>query len=38
MAQIKHVGTHNNKKCVILFRKTPGEDHMALVVYSDSMP
>jgi hypothetical protein len=38
MAQLKHVGTHNNKKCVILFRKTPGEDHMALVVYSDSMP
>ncbi len=38
MAQLKHVGTHNNKKCVVLFRKTPGEDHMALVVYSDSMP
>mgnify|MGYP001203457793 CR=1 FL=1 len=38
MAQLKHVGTHNQKKCVILFRKTPGEDHMALVVYSDSMP
>ena len=38
MAQLKHVGTHNNKKCVVLFRKTPGEDHMALVVYSDQMP
>jgi len=38
MAQLKHVGTHNNKKCVVLFRKTPGEDHMALVVYSDNMP
>jgi hypothetical protein len=38
MASIKHVGTHNNKKVVVLFRKTPSEDHMALVVYSDSMP
>lgn len=38
MAQLKHVGTHNNKKCVVLFRQTPGEDHMALVVYSDNMP
>lgn len=38
MAQLKHVGTHNNKKCVVLFRQTPGEDHMALVVYSDQMP
>jgi len=35
---VKHVGTHNNKKIVVLFRQTPNEDHMALVVYSDSMP
>ena len=35
---VKHVGTHNSKKIVVLFRQTPNEDHMALVVYSDSMP
>ena len=38
MASIKHTGTHNNKKIVVLFRQTPNEDHMALVVYSDQMP
>jgi len=37
-SSIKHTGTHNNKKIVVLFRQTPNEDHMALVVYSDSMP
>ena len=35
---MKHTGTHNNKKIVVLFRQTPNEDHMALVVYSDQMP
>lgn len=35
---IKHVGKHNNQKVVILFRKVPGEDHMALVIYSDLLP
>jgi adenosylcobinamide amidohydrolase len=35
---IKHVGKHNNKKIVILFRKVPGEEHMALVAYSDTLP
>jgi hypothetical protein len=35
---IKHVGKHNNKKIVILWRKVPNEDHMALVVYSDTLP
>ena len=37
-SNIKHIGTHNNKKICVLFRQTPNEDHMALVVYSDSMP
>jgi len=37
-SSIKHTGTHNGKKVVVLFRQTPNEDHMALVVYSDSMP
>jgi len=35
---LKHVGTHNNKKVVVLFRQTPNEDHMALVAYSESLP
>jgi hypothetical protein len=35
---IKHVGKHNNKRCVILFRTVPGEDHMCLVIYPETMP
>lgn len=35
---IKHVGKHNGKKIVILWRKVPNEDHMALVSYSDTLP
>jgi hypothetical protein len=35
---IKHVGKHNNTKIVILWRKVPNEDHMALVCYSDTLP
>jgi hypothetical protein len=35
---IKHVGRHNNKKIVLLWRKVPNEDHMSLLVYSDTLP
>jgi hypothetical protein len=35
---IKHVGKHNNKKIVLLWRKVPSEDHMALLLYSDMLP
>ena len=35
---LKHVGKHNDKRCVIIFRKIPELDHMALVVYSDLLP
>lgn len=35
---LKHVGKHNDKRCVIIFRKVPELDHMALVVYSDLLP
>lgn len=35
---IKHVGKHNNKKIVLLWRKVPNEAHMALVCYSDTLP
>lgn len=35
---LKHVGKHNDKRCVIIFRKIPDLTHMALVVYSDLLP
>lgn len=35
---LKHVGKHNDKRCVIVFRKVPELDHMALVAYSDLLP
>lgn len=35
---IKHVGKHNNKKIVLLWRQVPNEGHMALVLYSDTLP
>jgi hypothetical protein len=35
---IKHVGKHNNRKVVILYRTVPNESHMALVAYSDALP
>jgi len=34
----KHVGKHNNKKIVLLFREVPDEPHMCLLVYSDLLP
>jgi hypothetical protein len=35
---LKHIGTHNDKKIVLLYREVPGEDHMCLVAYSDLLP
>ena len=35
---IKHVGKHNSRKIVILYRTVPNEDHMCLITYSDAMP
>jgi len=35
---IKHVGKHNNRKVIILYRTVPGEDHMCLICYPDTMP
>jgi hypothetical protein len=34
----KHVGKHNSRKIVILYRKVPNEDHMALVSYTEVLP
>jgi hypothetical protein len=38
MSMIKHVGRHNNRKVVILWKMVPGEDNMCLLVYSDALP
>lgn len=35
---MRHIGKHNDKRCVIVFRKIPELEHMALVVYSDLLP
>jgi SepF-like predicted cell division protein (DUF552 family) len=35
---LKHVGKHNQKKVIILYREVPGEDHMCLVSFSESLP
>ena len=35
---MKHIGRHNNKKVVVVFRKIPGDDHLALVVYGENIP
>ena len=35
---IKHIGKHNQKRIAILYRKVPDESHMALVVYTESLP
>lgn len=35
---MKHIGKHNNRKIVVVFRKVPGEDHLALVIYADLIP
>jgi len=36
MAQfLKHVGKHGDRKVAVIFRQIPGEDHMALVVYTE---
>lgn len=35
---LKHVGKHNQNRAVIVYRELPGEEHMALIVYSDTLP
>jgi hypothetical protein len=32
---LKHVGKHNDRKCCILFREVPGDEHMCLVIYPE---
>lgn len=35
---IKHVGKHSSKKVIILYRTVPGETHMCLVCYPETLP
>jgi len=35
---MKHIGKHGDRKICILFRQVPGEDHMALVIYPETLP
>lgn len=35
---LKHVGRHGERKVVVAYNTVPGEEHMALVIYSDRLP
>lgn len=38
MAFVKHIGKHGDRKVAIIYREVPGEEHMCLVVYPDTLP
>lgn len=35
---MKHIGRHGDKKVAIIYKTVPDQDHMALVVYTETMP
>ena len=35
---LKHIARHNQQRAVIVYREIPGEEHMSLIVYSDTLP
>ena len=35
---IKHVGKHDLKKTILLFKEVPGDEEMCLIVYTDTLP
>lgn len=35
---MKHIGKNGDRKVVIVFREVPGEEHMALVLYPETLP
>lgn len=37
MAFIKHVGRTGDRKVLVLYRQVPGEDHMCLVIYPETI-
>jgi hypothetical protein len=38
MAFLKHIGKQGDRKVAVVFRTIPGEDHMALVIYPETLP
>lgn len=34
---VKHIGRHGDRKVAIVFREVPGEEHMALVIYPETL-
>ena len=38
MSFTKHVAQHNQRKCIVIFREIPNEEHMALITYTDDLP
>ena len=34
---MKHVGKHGDRKVCVLFRQVPGEDHMCLIIYPETI-
>ena len=37
MAFIKHIGKHGDRSVAVMYRTVPGEEHMALVIYPDTL-
>jgi hypothetical protein len=37
MSFLRHVGKHNDRKIAIVFRELPGEPHMCLVTYTETL-
>jgi len=37
MSFLRHVGKHGDRKVAVVFREVPGEEHMCLVVYTDTL-
>lgn len=35
---MKHIGRHGDRKVAIIYKTVPDQDHMALVVYTESLP
>lgn len=35
---MKHIGKHDQRRAVLLFKEVPGEDDMCLIVYTDVLP
>ena len=35
---MRHVGKHGDRRVCVLYRQVPGEDHMCLIIYQDTIP